>query len=76
MCTLHHVRLIRTVVYEYSHSDTTIMDPSNADYRAQWKYPNALPYTMQRKRSEDFHDKMFAVYCPVCQERYEKEIGE
>src|SRR5437764_3876374 len=73
---LHHVPLTRTVVYEYSHFGTTIMDPSEADYRAQRKYPCALSYIYQRKRSADFHDKTFQTYCPVCQEHYEQETSQ
>src|SRR5690349_15031453 len=66
ICALHHVPLVRTVVYQWGHFDTTIMDASEADLRAQTKYPNSLSYIYRRMPSADFHDKKIEVYCPVC----------
>jgi hypothetical protein len=76
LCSIHHVPLEHTVVYGYSRFDTTIFDPGLADYRAQDKYPNALSYTIHRTRSADFHHREFATYCPVCQERYERDTRQ
>ena len=76
ICVLHHVPLQRTVVYQWSHFDTTIIDPYEADLRAQWKYPNSLSYIYRRMPSADFHDKKIEVYCPVCQQRFEQETHQ
>ena len=76
ICLLHHVPLQRTVVYQWSHFDTTIIDPDEADFRAQRKYPNSLSYIYRRMPSADFHDKKIEVYCPVCQQRFEQETHQ
>ena len=73
ICTLHHVALQRTVVYGYSHFDVAILDPSVAEHRAALKYPLSLDYFQRRRPSPDFHNREVAVYCPVCQQRFEQE---
>jgi hypothetical protein len=76
VCSIHHVPLKRGVVYGWSHFGRGTIDPSDADYRAQWKYPNSLVYFQQRTPSADYHDKQVAVYCPICQQHYEAETRQ
>src|SRR5438270_733316 len=73
ICSIHHVPLKKSIVYSFSHFDIAVLDASAAEHRAQGKYPNSLPYWMRRTASPDFHSRETAMYCPACQERYERE---
>jgi len=76
ICSLHHVPLRRSAVYGWSHFDTGTIDPGVAEHRAQEKYPNSLDYFMHRTASADFHHREVAVYCPICQERFEHDTRQ
>ena len=73
VCTIHHVPLRRSTVYQYDVRQGLI-HWSEAGYALSEKYPNVLDVSYARAKSRDYPDPVTQQFCPVCQSRFDAEI--